>query len=143
MTAQKVQENRVRRLAERQGLALQKSRRRDPQALDFGTFWLVNPELNAQIFPSGDGSAWGATLEELEEWLTQPVAVTQRRWTDDDVKPYLKQACIVDIDRGPLTGTLVRLSDGRYRMQNLLGSLENPAYVIYFTAAQIRRIRRL
>jgi len=29
-------------MAERQGLALHKSRRRDPRALDYGAYWLAN-----------------------------------------------------------------------------------------------------
>ncbi len=40
----KIRENRLRRMAERQGLALRKSRRRDPRAVDFGTYMLVEPE---------------------------------------------------------------------------------------------------
>ena len=42
----KVQENRLRRMAERQGLELRKSRRRDPRSIDYGNFWLVNPTTN-------------------------------------------------------------------------------------------------
>jgi hypothetical protein len=41
-TEQKVRENRLRRMASRQGLQLMKSRRRDPRALDYGTYWLVD-----------------------------------------------------------------------------------------------------
>jgi hypothetical protein len=37
---EKVRENRIRRAAERQGLALSKSRRRDPRALDYGVYRL-------------------------------------------------------------------------------------------------------
>jgi hypothetical protein len=32
----KVRENRLRRMAQRRGMQLQKSRRRDPNAIDFG-----------------------------------------------------------------------------------------------------------
>jgi hypothetical protein len=39
--SEKVRELRLRRMAERQGLALHKSRRRDPHALDFGHYWLT------------------------------------------------------------------------------------------------------
>jgi hypothetical protein len=41
-TPEKVRENRLRRMAARQGLQLLKSRRRDPRALDYGTYWLVD-----------------------------------------------------------------------------------------------------
>jgi hypothetical protein len=37
---QKVEERRVRRMAERQGLTLTKSRRRDELASDYGLFWV-------------------------------------------------------------------------------------------------------
>ena len=36
----KIDENRVRRMAQRQGYTLHKSRRRDPRALDYGVYWL-------------------------------------------------------------------------------------------------------
>ncbi len=39
--SEKVRELRLRRMAERQGLALRKSRRRDPLALDYGEYWLM------------------------------------------------------------------------------------------------------
>jgi hypothetical protein len=40
--AEKVRENRLRRMAQRQGLTLSRSRRRDPRALDFGLYWLAD-----------------------------------------------------------------------------------------------------
>lgn len=45
-TSEKVRENRLRRMAERRGFKLVKSRRRDPQAIDYGTYELVDAELN-------------------------------------------------------------------------------------------------
>ncbi len=41
---EKVRENRLRRMAERQGLALVKSRRRDPRAIDYDCWAIVDPE---------------------------------------------------------------------------------------------------
>jgi hypothetical protein len=41
---EKVRENRLRRMAARQGLAIHKSRRRDPRAIDFGHWWVVHPD---------------------------------------------------------------------------------------------------
>jgi hypothetical protein len=38
----KVRENRLRRMAARQGMELRKSRRRDPRAIDYGQYWLVD-----------------------------------------------------------------------------------------------------
>lgn len=64
-SAFKVRENRLRRMAKRQGLHLQKSRRRDPRALDYGLYWLVNIRYNAFVTHSD-----GVTLDEVEEYLT-------------------------------------------------------------------------
>jgi hypothetical protein len=41
---EKVRENRLRRMAERQGLALLKSRRRDPRAIDYDCWAIVDSE---------------------------------------------------------------------------------------------------
>lgn len=41
MTAEQVRENRLRRMAARQLLTLQKTRRRDPRAVDFATFTIL------------------------------------------------------------------------------------------------------
>jgi hypothetical protein len=61
----KVRENRVRRAASRQGYQLVKSRRRDPLAVDFGTYWLVDPQSGGNIL----GGDWGVDLDEVEERL--------------------------------------------------------------------------
>jgi hypothetical protein len=66
-TPDKVRENRLRRMAERQGLTLRKSRRRDPRALEYGLFDLVEATERA------DGTYRGRpmlTLDEVEAQLT-------------------------------------------------------------------------
>jgi hypothetical protein len=69
ITSGKVRENRLRRMAERQGLALHKSRRRDPLALDYGTYQLVDPYRNALV--AGDTNhGYGLDLDDVEEHLT-------------------------------------------------------------------------
>lgn len=55
----KVRENRLRRVAERQGMMLQKSRRRDPRSLDYASFWLTEPETN--IVVTGGQFYWALT----------------------------------------------------------------------------------
>ncbi len=59
-TQEKVRENRLRRMAARQGLQLVKSRRRDPRALDYGTYWLV--DASGVEVASGDADAIEASL---------------------------------------------------------------------------------
>ena len=46
MTEEKIMENKLRRMAQRQGLQLLKSRRRDPRATDYGTYMLVDERRN-------------------------------------------------------------------------------------------------
>lgn len=60
-----VHENKLRRMADRQGLMLQKSRRRDPRAVDFGTYQLVDKATNAIV--AGERMS----IEEVENYLTQ------------------------------------------------------------------------
>ena len=62
MTVEQVRENRLRRMAERQGLRVVKSRRRDPLARGFGTFTLLD-ENGATI------AGPGLSDDELEEAL--------------------------------------------------------------------------
>ena len=57
----KVRENRIRRMADRQGYRLLKSRRRDPLATDFGTYRLKRGAVTTRTL----------TLDEVEEWLTR------------------------------------------------------------------------
>jgi hypothetical protein len=65
----KVRENRLRRVADRQGLRLMKSTRRDPFALEYGTYQLVD-ERGAIVF--GDRNrGFGADLDAIEAHLTR------------------------------------------------------------------------
>ncbi len=66
--AEKIRENRLRRMAERQGLAVQKSRRRDPHAYDFGTYMLVDPASNT-VVACGLQSGYGMSLDDIERYL--------------------------------------------------------------------------
>lgn len=68
--ADKVRENRLRRVAERQGLALQKSRRRDPRALDYGLYWIVDPNTSGVVAGAGPTGPC-MNLDQVETWLTE------------------------------------------------------------------------
>lgn len=67
--AEKIRENRLRRMADRQGLRLHKSRRRDYRALDYGTF-IISDDRNRLVY--GEWPTSGLTLDEVEKYLTQP-----------------------------------------------------------------------
>jgi len=68
--AEKIRENRLRRMADRQGYALVKSRRRDPHALGFGGYMIVEPYTNTIVYGEID-SHQALTLEQVEAWLTR------------------------------------------------------------------------
>ena len=63
-------ENRLRRAADRQGLRLERSRRRDPRALGFGTYRLVSVRSGA-VVAAGSESGYGLTLDQVEQRLTE------------------------------------------------------------------------
>ena len=59
---EKVRENRLRRWAEGQGYKLEKSRRRDPRANDYGTYRLTPAKGKPREF---------ASIDALEKFLTR------------------------------------------------------------------------
>ena len=61
----KVRVNRLRRMASRQGLRLEKNRRRDPMALDYGKYNLVSGKSGHLYVHVGQ-----ADLDQLEAWLS-------------------------------------------------------------------------
>lgn len=66
---EKIHENRLRRMAGRQGLRLVKSRRRDPRAIDYGGYMLI--DLNSAVVVAGTGGVgrphW--RLADVERYL--------------------------------------------------------------------------
>lgn len=69
-TAERTQQQRVRRMAERQGLDLVISRRRDPRALDYGAHYLV--KAGGEHWRSREQVAEFRGLDEVEAWLDTP-----------------------------------------------------------------------
>lgn len=63
MSAEKVREDRLRRAADRQGLTLRKSRTRDPRALDYGLYRIVDNN-NYEHYSA-------QSLDAIERWLTR------------------------------------------------------------------------
>lgn len=67
---EKSREVRLRMKAKRQGLYLSKSRRRDPDSIDYGRYSLSRLDNNAHVF--GAENYWQtATLDEIEAFLTR------------------------------------------------------------------------
>lgn len=68
--AEKTRENRIRRIAERRGMRLEKSRRRDPQAIDFGGFMLIDIRTNSVVL-GGSPFPYSVDLDDVELFLTK------------------------------------------------------------------------
>lgn len=66
--SEKVRENRLRRMAARRGYTLQKSRRRDPLALDFGGYMLIDAGTNRAVC-GGSPYAYAADLDDVAAFL--------------------------------------------------------------------------
>ena len=66
MDIERAREDRLRRLAKRERLILRESHRRNPDALDYGRYMLVD-ERNS-VAAHGAADEW-LTLDEIEEWL--------------------------------------------------------------------------
>jgi hypothetical protein len=62
-------EETLRQMALRQGLALEKSRKRNPSAPGYGTYQLVDRETGT-IVALGPSSGFGLTADEIEAILT-------------------------------------------------------------------------
>lgn len=66
--SEKVRENRLRAMAERQGLSLHKSRRRDPRAMDFDRWMIVDAFTNSIV--AGElNTPRALSLDEVEAYL--------------------------------------------------------------------------
>jgi hypothetical protein len=63
MTTEKSRETRLRRMAERQGLTITKSRRRDPRAIDYGRWWVVQSGGDRRVVELTDIDALERYLE--------------------------------------------------------------------------------
>lgn len=57
-------------MAQRQGLRLEKSRRRDPRANDYGSYHLTDPSTNTLV-AWGSQSGYGMSLDEIEAALKE------------------------------------------------------------------------
>lgn len=68
----RVLENRLRRVADRRGLKLCKSRARDPRALTYGGYHLINPENGGVVCGWGNANRnFAASLKDIEDYLVE------------------------------------------------------------------------
>ena len=68
-----MRENRFRRMAKRHGMTLEKCRRRDPEALGYGTYRLVRQRDNYPLWYNEYGGGFGVKMEEIEAILSDQV----------------------------------------------------------------------
>lgn len=68
----KVRENRLRRMADRQGLRVVKSRSRDPNAIDYGLYALIQQETGGAV-NAAIAQRWVCSwsLDEVEQYLSK------------------------------------------------------------------------
>lgn len=65
-------------MADRQGLRLEKSRRKDPRAIDYESYMLVDAERDAAVL-GAEPHAYSATIEDVAVWLEEPLPANQRK----------------------------------------------------------------
>jgi hypothetical protein len=65
----KTREIRLRRAADRQGLRLERSRRRDPRAKDYGRYWLVDLATGDVVAGASPIRRPAWTLDQVEAYL--------------------------------------------------------------------------
>ena len=70
MATSKARETRLRNTADRRGYRLKKSRSRDPEAIDFGRYALVDARTGGTVNPA-IANRWVCswTLDDVEAWL--------------------------------------------------------------------------
>lgn len=66
---EKIRENRLRRMASRQGLAIRKSRTRDPRAIDYGRWVIIDPYADAVVAGTGGIGRPHWSLDDVERYL--------------------------------------------------------------------------
>lgn len=78
--SEKTRENRVRRLARRRGLELQRHRARDTRHVLYGTYQITRPDgiVTAAKDHGAFGRSYGLTLDEAEKILTGDPDLTDR-----------------------------------------------------------------
>lgn len=65
---EKVRENKLRRIAQRRGFRIEKSRRKDPDALDYGGYMLIKNDINGVVLGS-TAFTYSATLDDIEKYF--------------------------------------------------------------------------
>lgn len=92
--SEKVRENRLRRMASRQGYRVLKSRRRDDRAYDYGGYMIIDANTNFVVWGSHP-LAFCLSLGDVEDWLTLPD--DQREQINQPAKPEAKSKPVANV----------------------------------------------
>ena len=65
----KVRENRLRRMADRQGFKLRRSPRRDTSAIDYGLYAITDHVSGGLVYEEGPISIFTLDMDEVETYL--------------------------------------------------------------------------
>jgi hypothetical protein len=71
VSEEKVRENRFRRKLDRMGYRLTKSRRKDPDAIDYGLFAIIDLESSGTVHASAPWGIYALTLDDVEAWIVE------------------------------------------------------------------------
>jgi hypothetical protein len=116
MVTEKSRETRARRVAERRGFRLEKSRRRDPRAIGYGQYMLVDAATGGNV---SLGGGW-LTISDVESQLEILSAVQ-----DPSTVRLIKAVAALAMALSPLAGldprTMARLAGPVTAAANLLG----------------------
>lgn len=97
LTPARLREDRLRRIADGQGLVLQRSGPPASGAAGTTGWWLVDPNLRAVVYPPNLATGASATLDQVEAWLVKgSKPMTKQRYilwrstglTTDVGRPY-------------------------------------------------------
>ena len=77
--SEKGRENRLRRMADRQGLRVERSRRHDPRAASYGLYALKTLETRELVSKPGVRDDHALTLDEVEQYLMRTVPARSER----------------------------------------------------------------
>jgi hypothetical protein len=122
--ADKVRENLLRRRAERRGLRMEKSRRRDRGSLEFGTYQLVRPSdryylpeserPEPTVVASTTSEGYGMSLDDIEAWLD--ARDERQRASDEPFSTYVAVSPDVVAEWQPTGITRSVMVDSRVRV---------------------------
>ena len=75
---EKIRENRLRRKLSRMGYRLEKSRRKDQDAWDFGLYAVVDQQTSGVVNDATPGMySW--TMDDVEAWISEQTAAKAER----------------------------------------------------------------